>query len=246
MAVSQNGWSVISSSQLNKNPFPGTNIVPVPGVRIGDVATVLHYVGTQFNNRVEKLVNPGCWGYANRPIAGSTATSNHASGTAIDLNAPKHPMGKANTFTTAQVAQIRQILAFLEGAVRWGGDYARKDDMHFEINANSATVTRIANKIKGNPQGGGQVVDKEDLDRIYQYGPLGRLRGAGEGENVYLGKKASFVIQDHANSKEAKDRAAARTKELADLRAEIAQLKQNPPATGKKYKPAPPMFVEDI
>jgi len=54
-----------------------------------------------------------------------------------------------------------------------------------------------------------KTVDKNDLNYIYQYGPLGRKRGAGEGEDVYLGKTASFVINDHANSAEGKARAKA-------------------------------------
>lgn len=154
MANSQNGWAVMDTASsppgLNKSPFPGTNIVPVPGVRNGDVATVLHYVGSQFDKRVEKLVNPGCWGYAYRPIRGQTSGfSNHASATAIDLNAPKHPLGKANTFTPAQIKVIRQILSECEGVVRWGGVYARPDDMHFEINAGAVAVKRVADKLRG-------------------------------------------------------------------------------------------------
>lgn len=147
---SQNGWSVIGSGDLDKAAFPGTSIVPLPGIRKGDVATVLHYVGQQFNARVEALYNPGCWGYANRAIIGGSDTSNHASGTAIDLNAPSHPLGKSGTFSQSQLNAIREILNHLEGVVRWGGDYAgRKDEMHFEIVGNSEQVARIARKIRG-------------------------------------------------------------------------------------------------
>lgn len=150
MATSQNGWSVITSKDLDTSAFPETKIVPVPGVRKGDVATVLHYVGTKFDSGVEKLVNPGCWGYFNRPIRGSTVTSNHASGTAIDLNAPKHPLGASGTFSATQKAAIRKILNYCDGVVRWGGDYsARKDEMHFEIIGNATQVANLAKKIKG-------------------------------------------------------------------------------------------------
>lgn len=148
MAISQNGWTVITNKEIDTSPFPGTKIVPIPGVRKGDVATVLHYVGSQFDKKVEKLVNPGCWGYFNRPIRGSTVTSNHASGTAIDLNAPKHPLGAQGTFNGKQKTEIRKILDFCAGVVRWGGDYSgRKDEMHFEIVGNSAQVSALAKKI---------------------------------------------------------------------------------------------------
>lgn len=145
--TSQNGYSI--NPPLNKKPFPGTKIVPVPGIRRGDVATVLHYVGSQFNEKVEKLVNPGCWGYANRPIRGSKVISNHASGTAIDLNAPKHPLGARGTFSWQQKSQINKIIKYCEGTVRWGGDYtSRADEMHFEIVAPLSKVKKIADKIK--------------------------------------------------------------------------------------------------
>jgi hypothetical protein len=54
-----------------------------------------------------------------------------------------------------------------------------------------------------------KTVDANDLNHIYQYGPLARTRAAGEGENVYLGKTAAFVIADHRNSTEGKNRAAS-------------------------------------
>ena len=106
-----------------------------PGVRTGDVYTVLRYVAVQVNSTVEALYSPGCWGHNYREISGSTTLSNHASGTAIDVNAPDHPLGASGTFTSAQVSAIRTILTRCNGVVRWGGDYSgRKDEMHFEIN----------------------------------------------------------------------------------------------------------------
>lgn len=53
------------------------------------------------------------------------------------------------------------------------------------------------------------LVNKEDLDAIYLYGALGRPRNGNEGEDVYLGKPASFVINDHAASTEGKTRLTA-------------------------------------
>lgn len=73
------------------------------------------------------------WGYAFRMVRGTTdRLSCHSSGTAIDLNATKHPLGKIGTFPAEKVPMIR-ALAKKYGA-RWGGDYVnRKDEMHFEI-----------------------------------------------------------------------------------------------------------------
>ena len=73
------------------------------------------------------------WGYAYRPIRGqSTGWSNHASGTAEDLNSTKHPLGKVGTFV--QAALIRLLLRRFRGLLDWGGDWHnRKDEMHFEL-----------------------------------------------------------------------------------------------------------------
>lgn len=152
MAKSQNGWTAGTPAQiggLNNDYIKGTKVKVAPGVRNGDVAVVLRYVAAQFHSTVEALHAGWCWGHNYRAIEGSRTLSNHSSGTAIDLNAPKHPLGRANTFSAPQVKAIRKILDFCEGVVRWGGDYrGRKDDMHFEINANAARVKKIADKIR--------------------------------------------------------------------------------------------------
>lgn len=151
MPVSQNGWIANDRTLIESCTVPG-GLLPV---RKGPAGDLLVYVATQFHGRVERLVWPGCWGYAERTIIGSTQLSNHASGTAIDLNAPQHPLGAVGTFTTPQVGAIRQILTECGGVIRWGGDYvSRKDEMHFEINAGPDAVAAAAAKLsprKGRP-----------------------------------------------------------------------------------------------
>lgn len=153
MSTSQNGWPASSNkAALGVVNFVHDGVSFPGGVKSGDVATVLGYVVDQFHTHVEKLHAGWCWGYDWKPIEGSSTLSNHASGTAVDINAPKHPMGSHGTFTSAQVAAIRKILNFCGGVVRWGGDYTgRKDEMHFEINKNSALTHSLAMKIKGTP-----------------------------------------------------------------------------------------------
>lgn len=145
-ARSQNGWSANDRSVIASYQVPGGKLA----IRAGDVSVVLIWVAQRFHQTVEPLVWPGNWGYAERPIRGSSTTlSNHSSGTAIDLNAPRHPLGRVGTFRVDQVRAIRQILAYCEGTVRWGGDYSgRKDEMHFEVNAGADAVRRIADKIR--------------------------------------------------------------------------------------------------
>lgn len=148
MATSQNGWPVFTSSTAK-------GLVAIPKVagrvRAGSVATIFKDLVDQFDKYVED-VDKGKdeWGYAYRAIRGQTrGYSNHASGTAIDLNAMQHPRGVRGTFTSAQKAAVRKILARYDGVVRWGEDYTigKVDGMHFEINANASRVNAVAKKL---------------------------------------------------------------------------------------------------
>ena len=155
MATSQNGYRANDRSLIASYKVPGGKI----SMRKGDVATVLSYVANRFHSEVEPLKWPGNWGYAERKIRGGSSLSNHASGTAIDLNAPAHYLGARGTFSAKQVRAIRRILNDCGGVIRWGGDYrGRKDEMHFEINAGTAAVARVAKAIragrKPGPSGG--------------------------------------------------------------------------------------------
>lgn len=147
-ARSQNGWSANDRSCIASYSLPGGKVA----LRKGDVSVVLLWCALRWHETVEPLVWPGVWGYAERMIRGSSENlSNHASGTAIDVNAPQHPLGtdpRAN-FSALEIAAIHAIIDFCEGVVRWGGDYTgRKDGMHLEIVGNAAQVARIAEKIR--------------------------------------------------------------------------------------------------
>jgi hypothetical protein len=122
-------------------------------LRTGDAATVLLDVASWFDRSIEDIdASQDDWGWSVRKIEGSTSWSNHASGTAIDLNAQRHPMGVAATGNLSK-AQIDAIHARLQnrykGVLRWGGDYkGRPDAMHFEINKGAAAVKDVADTIR--------------------------------------------------------------------------------------------------
>ncbi|TDQ04911.1 M15 family metallopeptidase [Labedaea rhizosphaerae] len=141
--VSQNGWPV--DPPRHSRLIPGTTTKVV--VADGPAGDVLLSVLAQVAKRVESPDGGQLddWGYAHRTVRGSADTSNHASATAVDLNATRHPLGKRGTFTPQQVDEIHKILAEHGNVVRWGGDYhGRVDEMHFEINADQAAVARVA------------------------------------------------------------------------------------------------------
>lgn len=189
---SQNGWPLVNATQLDKGTIPETDVVPIPGLLKGDVAWLLKWIGTQFNSRVARLYNPGCWGWnAPTPIPGSTIYSNHCSGTAIDLNAPSFPW-KQRTMSARQREECRNIVNQTEGVVAWGGDFTTiTDEMHFEINGSSSDVARIVKKLKGENMSA-DAVNVTELDNIY----LGMLHKHVDerGKKAFLGRPSDVVI----------------------------------------------------
>ena len=83
-------------------------------------------------------------------IRGSTENlSNHSSGTAIDLNATKHALGKVGTFPEEKVPMIRALAK--KYSLTWGGDYRnRKDEMHFEVAIPPSKVSGAIAKLGAN------------------------------------------------------------------------------------------------
>lgn len=159
MAVySQNGYVA--------NDVALTKVYTVPKSKVkfrlrkGPVAAVLLYVAAWVDENIEDIdTRAGVrgfdvaddWSFAVRPIRGQTKTlSNHASGTAIDINAVSHGRGVHGTWSASEKAKIHAFLATLDGVVRWGEDYSSAsviDGMHFEINASEARVAAVAKKI---------------------------------------------------------------------------------------------------
>jgi replication initiation and membrane attachment protein DnaB len=133
--TSPNGWPASEDRRAL-----GIETFTVPGTKIRfacakAVAPILVSFAKDFHELVEPIDQGQIddWGYAFRQTRGSDRVlSNHASGTAIDLNAIKHPLGKSNTFNKHQRNTINLLIT--KYGLTWGGNYKRrKDDMHFEI-----------------------------------------------------------------------------------------------------------------
>ncbi len=124
-----------SATGIKTYRVPGTGTyLPVKA----EVAPLLIGFAREFHLTVEPLRTGWCWGYAWRAIRGAFALSKHAPGIAIDLNAPRHPLGRRGTFTSAQVRQIRRLCT--KYGLKWGGDWSRPDEMHFEITEQRAAA----------------------------------------------------------------------------------------------------------
>jgi hypothetical protein len=152
MPVSQNGYSANDRSVIT------THVVTQDGrrlaLRVGPPGEMLAHCIRWFDENIRNI-DPGIlddWGYAERPIRGGSELSNHASGTAADVDATQWPLGAGpeSYLSAAEIAKLRSHLRVYQGCIRWGGDYiGRKDPMHFEINRDAATVARVWTQIKG-------------------------------------------------------------------------------------------------
>jgi hypothetical protein len=139
LSKSQNGWPAASDrSVINIQTFTvpvrnGTVKIPLRGEAAPRLIEMIKWWDANIEPVYTSGANAGTWGYAYRTIRGYTTTlSNHASGTAIDINAPLHPLGARNTIAADKVAPLRAKAREL--GLRWGGDYTgRADEMHFEV-----------------------------------------------------------------------------------------------------------------
>ena len=151
MLTSYNGWPASKDQAeigIKSYPVPGTVIK----LRCAEkVAPLLIGFAAEYHNLIEALDvgTSDDWGYCYRMVRGTTdKLSNHASGSAIDLNASRHPLGQVGTFEPGKVPMLR-ALAHKYG-LTWGGDYkSRKDEMHFEISIDAVKVAALIKKIQG-------------------------------------------------------------------------------------------------
>jgi hypothetical protein len=113
------------------------------------VGPLLAAFASDFHELIEPIDEGGLddWGYAFRMVRGTTdKLSCHSSGTAIDLNATKHPLGKFDTFPAEKVPMIRALAK--KYGLKWGGDFkSRPDDMHFEVNVTPTKAKELIKKL---------------------------------------------------------------------------------------------------
>lgn len=168
--TSYNGWPASKDPKaigINPNWAPLGHRFP-GGVKAGDVETVFTHLVEQLHARVEPIDRDTVkdeWGYLYKPSANSPQLlSCHASGTAIDWNATRHPNGRRQTFTRPQAAVINRILDELTTAagarvVQWralvadgGCATGTPDEMHFEIaKVTPAQVAEVARRLRTKP-----------------------------------------------------------------------------------------------
>lgn len=151
MEVSHNGWRASPDPRaIHVQRYRVPRIEPVVYLSVRrEVAPLLLNLAKRYHRRVDRLDNArhDDGGYNYRTIAGSASLSNHASGTAVDLNWSKYPRGTRN-MTPEQVRECRAIVEHFR-VVRWGGEWSGSsvDQMHFEI-APGVTLEQVRRVIE--------------------------------------------------------------------------------------------------
>ncbi|AXH48786.1 lysin A [Mycobacterium phage Steamy] len=131
-AKSENGWAPgwIGGGSLNWVDIPGALGVSMQFMK-GWPTAILRAFAADYNAYVEPLYDADCASYTS---SNSVWTSNHKNGTGMDMRWNSHPFRKRGTFTAAQMAVIRELLAFYEGTVFWAGDWTEPvDEMHWQM-----------------------------------------------------------------------------------------------------------------
>jgi D-alanyl-D-alanine carboxypeptidase len=164
----ENGWPQCSSADLDRSPIPGIDIV-IP-LQKGPPSIILKAFCADYHLFVESLYNArggtdeGGWTPTN-----SVRTSNHLSGSAVDLNWSDHPFKVRGTFSASQMETLRELLAYYEDTVFWGGDWRSPiDEMHHQLHG----------KTYGNPK------TQDFIDRKIRSDGFSFFRKADEGPGV--------------------------------------------------------------
>ncbi|MEE1928488.1 hypothetical protein V1J52_09835 [Streptomyces sp. TRM 70351] len=123
---SPNGWEMEKVADAGGSvwtrPVAGTPLHGV-AVRLGDVETVLVHVIRRFHYEADTLREGDVIGWR-RPgtVRKGMPEGNQASGTAVQIRPGHYPDGASGGLFPDQRLVIRDILAELDGVVRWGGD----------------------------------------------------------------------------------------------------------------------------
>jgi len=145
--ISYNGWPAskdVESIRIKSYAIKGSKVK----LRCAYFAApLLVAFAEDFNELIEEIDDgKDDWGYCYRDVRGVPGKlSNHSSGTAIDLNATKHPLGKAGTFEPGEVTMILALTR--KYGLNWGGTWTRKDEMHFEIGIDPVKAAKLIEKL---------------------------------------------------------------------------------------------------
>lgn len=126
--LSENGWRMCNRDECDIVRIPELYLVDTAPLRKGAPLTILGAWLYWYDRNVEEITSP-VWGWS---ATNDVGNSNHLSGTAVDVMAPKYPWQRY-TMNAATQAKVRRGLELFEGTVFWGRDWSRPDEMHYQM-----------------------------------------------------------------------------------------------------------------
>lgn len=142
--ASENGWPYVDEGSCTWVQIPGTDVWLQ--IQNGQPLQIMRAFAADFNAYVEPLRDADSAGWT---ATNSVATSNHLSGTAMDLNWNSHVFERRGTFTPAQMVELRALLNYYEDTIFWGGDWTSPiDEMHFQMGYDTFNNPHTADFIK--------------------------------------------------------------------------------------------------
>lgn len=143
---SENGWRMVDVNSCPWTTVPGTNVTL--RIREGQPAKIMAAFAADYNAYVEPLrdADSACWTLTN-----SVGSSNHLSGTGMDLNW-NGPDGrtfrlgitKERAYPPPKAKALDDLIAFYEGMIFCGGNWSIRDWMHFQMGGNTYGSQHVA------------------------------------------------------------------------------------------------------
>lgn len=136
---SENGWRMVDTGSCRWVKVPGTNVTLQ--IREGQPVAIMGAFAADYSAHVEPLRDgdSACWTATN-----SVATSNHLSGTGMDLNwnGPdgktfRLGISKERAYPGDKARKLDELLEFYEGMIFCGGEWSIRDWMHFQMGGNT-------------------------------------------------------------------------------------------------------------
>lgn len=125
---SENGWRMCDRNECDIVRIKDFLFMDTAPIRKGDAHTILGAWARWYDQNVEEISSP-VWGWSPE---NDVKNSNHLSGTALDINAPKYPWG-SRVMPPSKINKVREGLELFQGTVFWGADWDRADEMHYQM-----------------------------------------------------------------------------------------------------------------
>lgn len=169
-ATSANGWPVLAAADWY--PIEGSG----QRVRLADAdaAVLLTHVARRIHYEIDRLRAGDVHGHTGDALVSASYESNYLSGSAIAIRPQAYPLGVGGGLFPAELIVVRDILAELDGAVAWGGDFDRPKESHFEIafRPGHPRVTAVVRNVRGWRDGPGG----EGAGAVDAFGPDRRAK----------------------------------------------------------------------